>query len=406
MIDPDKDTKDSGPKKPGALRPEGQRQVPNVVLLIETSREFGRGLLHGIARYTKLHGPWRCFRQAGGLDSALPQWKEWSVDGAIMRDVIKTRPAYLRDIPTVYVQHDREDYYPYPRIITDYQAIGTLGAEYLLDRGFESFAYCGLPGFAWSKGRGEHFCARVTKAGFTAHLYPVPLIHSHPAWRTERYRIAEWLRSIPRPIGLMCCNDDRALQVVEACAIVGLDIPDDVAILGVDNDALICELSDSPISSIALNTEIAGFEAAQLLEELMSGRVRMEGQTILVTATHVVTRQSTDILAVKDEDVRTAIHFIRNQVHHSLTVDDVVAATMVSRRVLEKKFRATLRRSIHREIRRVRVQYIQRLLVGTDMSIAEIAVKTGFDGIEHIARYFRKETGMSLRDYRKTRVLR
>lgn len=406
MIDPDKDVENSAPKDPANIRPEGQRHVPNVVLLIETSREFGRGLLHGIARYTKLHGPWRCFRQAGGLDSALPQWKDWKVDGAIMRDVIKNRPAYLRNIPTIYVQHNREDYFPYPRILTNYKAIGMLGAEYLLDRGFESFAYCGLPGFAWSKGRGEHFCAHVTDAGYSAHLYPLPSGRSLPTWKAERYQIAEWLGSLPRPIGLMCCNDDRALQVVEACAIAGLEIPDDVAILGVDNDALICELSDSPISSIALNTEIAGFEAAQLLEELMSGRARMEGQTILVTATHVVTRQSTDILAVKDEEVRSAIHFIRNQGHHALAVDDVVAATTVSRRVLEKKFRAILRRSIHCEIRRVRVQYIQRLLVGTDMSVAEIAVKTGFDGIEHIARYFRKETGVSLRDYRKTRVLR
>lgn len=138
----------------------------------------------------------------------------------------------------------------------------------------------------------------------------------------------------------------------------------------------------------------------------MSGRARMEGQTILVTGTHVVTRQSTDILAVKDGDVRAAIHYIRDHVHHSLDVDEVVAATTASRRVLEKKFRAILRRSIHREIRRARVQNILRLLVGTALSIAEIAAMTGFDGIEHIARYFRKETGMSLREYRKTRVLR
>lgn len=404
MTDPAK--KDFDPTELAKPRPHDQRQVPNVVLLIETSREFGRGLLHGIARYTKLHGPWRCFRQAGGLDSALPEWKDWAVDGAIMRDVIKSRPRYLHQVPILYVQHDRENYFPYPCILTDSAAIGTMGAEYLLDRGFESLAYCGLAGYVWSQGRGEHFCARVAKAGFSPHLYPIPQVASQRTWEKERHRIAEWLRLIPRPVGLMCCNDDRALQVVEACAIAGLDIPDDVAVLGVDNDILICELSDSPISSIALNTEAAGYEAAALLEELMNGRTRMDGQVILVTGTHVVTRQSTDILAVKDGDVRAAIHYIREHGQYSLTVDDVVAATTVSRRVLEKKFRATLRRSIHREIRRVRVQNILRLLVGTDISIAEIASKTGFTGVEHIARYFREETGMSLREYRRTRVLR
>ncbi len=404
MIDPEKIDIDQ--KEISEARPTDPRPVPNVMLLIETSREFGRGLLHGIARYTKLHGPWRCFRQAGGLDSALPQWKDWSVDGAIMRDVIKSRPRYLQQVPILYVQHDRESYYPYPCILTDSEAIGTMGAEYLLDRGFESLAYCGLAGYVWSENRGVHFYDRVAKAGYTAHLYPIPPNASQRTWEKERYRIADWLKKIPRPVGLMCCNDDRALQVVEACAIAGLDIPDDVTVLGVDNDILICELSDSPISSIALNTEAAGYEAAALLEELMSGRAVMEGQIILVTGTHVVTRQSTDILAVKDGDVRAAIHYIWEHGFYSLTVDDVVAATTVSRRVLEKKFRAILRRSIHREIRRVRVQNILRLLVGTDMSISDIASKTGFTGVEHIARYFREETGMSLREYRRTRVLR
>jgi len=173
-----------------------------------------------------------------------------------------------------------------------------------------------------------------------------------------------------------------------------------VAVLGVDDDVLVCDLADPPISSIALNTEGAGYEAARLLDSLMKGG-KMDGQVIPVQPTHIVTRMSTDMLAVTDPAVTAALGFIRRNSNRLIQVNDVVEATTASRRVLEKRFKAILRRSVHQEIRRVRVNGIIRLLVGTDMSIADIAAHCGFDGVEHIARHFRKETGVSLREYRK-----
>jgi LacI family transcriptional regulator len=198
----------------------------------------------------------------------------------------------------------------------------------------------------------------------------------------------------------MCCNDDRALLVVEACKLIDCSVPDDVAVLGVDNDVLVCDLADPPISSISLSTEGAGYEAARLLDQLMHGGT-MDGQVIPVQPTHIVTRMSTDMLAVTDPDVAAALGFIRRNANRLIQVDDVVEATTASRRVLEKRFKAILRRSVHQEIRRIRVNNIIRLLVGTDMSVTDIAAHCGFDGVEHIARHFRKETGVSLRDYRK-----
>ncbi len=177
-------------------------------------------------------------------------------------------------------------------------------------------------------------------------------------------------------------------------------VPDDVAVLGVDNDKLFCELSDPPISSISLNTEAAGYNAAKLLDSLMAGE-EMKGQIVHVVGTHVVPRQSTDVLAIQDADIVAALRFMRQNVDRNIQVDDVVRTTMVSRRVLEKKFRSVLRRSLYREMRRIRVKYIVELLLSTDMSISEIALKAGFDGVEHVARYFRKEMGMSLRAYRR-----
>ena len=296
-------------------------------------------------------------------------------------------------------------YQPYPSIITDSEGIAKLAFEHFFNRGFGNLAFCGLDECVWSQTRGEYFRKLAHDSGIEVCIYEGPASKNKRVWRNEQYLVAEWLKYLPKPVGLMCCNDDRALQVVEACMIGGLNVPDDIAILGVDNDRLACELSDPLISSISLNIEAAGFEAASLLDSLMSGE-KMTGQIVEVSGTHIVTRQSTDLLAIQDKDICAAIRFIRLNISCRLQVDDVVGATTVSRRVLEKKFRSTLRRSLYQEIRRVRVNYIVELLVSTNMSISEIALKAGFGGIEHVSRYFRKETGMSLREYRKRFVVR
>ncbi|MBE0534967.1 MAG: DNA-binding transcriptional regulator [Phycisphaerae bacterium] len=375
------------------------KRTPHVALLIETSREFGRSLLYGIARYAKVHGPWRFHRRAGALDSPLSQWSDWKVDGAIVRDVAKVESRILPETAVIFAQHSRESYAPFPAIVTNSESIGAMGARHFLDRGFEHFAYCGIDDYVWSQGRGVCFQAAIAGAGYTTAIYEPPASRQQRPWPKEQHLLAQWLTTLPKPVGLMCCNDDRALQVTEVCERAGVLVPEDVAILGVDNDVLVCDLSDPPISSIALNIENAGYEAARLLDSLMHG-TPMDGQIVPVTATHIVTRQSTDVLAVADADLKAALRFIRGNAHRALQVNDVVKATTVSRRVLEKKFQSQLRRSVHREIRRVRIDLIRQLLVSTDLPVTEIARKAGFDGIAHVARYFREETGMSLRQYR------
>lgn len=382
------------------METSNSKTAPSVLLFLESSREFGRGLLHGIARYSRLHGPWRVYRRSAGLESSIPEWQDLKIDGAIVRDVKTVQNLIGSGIPIIFAQHKKATTPPFPVIITDSAAIGQIAAEHFLDRGFVHFAYCGFDEFVWSRLRAQHFAERLKAAGFQTSLYRQPKKVAERAWKSEQYVIADWLVSLPKPVALMCCNDDRALQVIEACKLAEVYVPDQVAVLGVDNDVLICDLADPPISSVALNTEVAGHEAARLLDQLMTGE-RMTSQTIPVRPTHIVTRMSTDILAVTDPAVATALRFIRLNAHQMVQVDDVVEATNVSRRVLEKRFKAILRRSVHQEIRRVRVGHIVQLLVGTDMRIREIAAKSGFDGVEHISRYFRHETGISLREYRK-----
>ena len=220
------------------------------------------------------------------------------------------------------------------------------------------------------------------------------------AGKNEDHFIADWLRSLPKPIGLMACNDDRGQHVIEACKLAGLRVPDEVAVIGADNDELVCELSDPPMSSVAVNFERAGYDSAELLAKLMAGR-RSVSKAIVVSPTHVVARQSTNILAIEDAHVAKSLRFIRLHGREAIQVTDVVTASGLSRRVLEKRFRKLLGRSVLIEIRRVRVAQICRLLAETNLSVSQIADSLGYTSIEHIARYFRSEMKMSPLAYRK-----
>jgi LacI family transcriptional regulator len=307
-------------------------------------------------------------------------------------------------LPTIASPYIRERILGVANIIGDTVAMGRMAAEHLLDRGFKNFAYCGFEDMFGARSRRESFQQRVMEAGFQTHVYNQnqPKPRGRRSWEDEQVFMADWLKSLPKPLGLMTCTDDRSQDVVEACKIAGLHVPEQVAIIGVDNDDLVCELSTPPLSSIALDTERSGYEAAELLDKLMSRRkIRMTGQPIVVHATHVVTRQSTDILAIEDQDVAAAVRYIRQHTKELIQVNDVVEAVAVSRRILEQRFRRILNRSLHDEIKRVRIERMGQLLVETHMSVAQIAAALGYPGVENVCRYFRQEKGMTLRAYRK-----
>jgi LacI family transcriptional regulator len=371
-----------------------------VVLLIESSRSSGRGLLRGIADYARHHGPWAFYWEPGGLEKAWPQLKTLDADGIILRDVEKMDDVLAYGLPAVVVGHSKREIPGLANVITDSEAIGVLAAEHLLSRGFRQFAYCGFEDLPWSVLRGESFCHRIAKAGFQTHAYAIPAAAQLPSWRGERYYMADWLKSLPKPLGLMACNDDRGEQVIEACKIAGLNVPDEVAIIGADNDELVCDLSDPPMSSVDINFQRAGYESAQVLDRLMRHQA-VRDKKILVPATHVVPRRSTDMVAVDDAQVGKALCFVRDHAREVMTVPDVARAAGLSRRVLEKRFQQVLRRSVLSEIRRVRVAQICRMLVETNQTISQIGLALGYSGTEHLARYFRQEKQMTPLAYRR-----
>jgi LacI family transcriptional regulator len=386
---------------------QSMSRIPKVLLLVESSRGSGRSLLRGIANYTHHHGPWSCYWEPGGLEKVWPKLRSLDVDGIILRDVDKLEEVLAFGIPAVVFGHGRTEVSGLVNVVTDSEVIGRMAAEHLLACGFKQFAYCGIcldadKDVSWSQLRRESFSNRIQKAGFECCDFSLPQPSESSSWLEERGAMSRWLQSLPKPLGLMACNDDRARQVVEACELAGVSVPGQLGIVGVDNDDVVCGLSDPPLSSVAVNFDRAGYEAAGALDCLMSGKSPVPAR-IVVRATHMVVRRSTDFVAVEDDNVGKALRFIRAHAGGGeLNVGAVARSAGVSRRSLEKRFRRELGYSVLKEIRRVRTDKIAQLLVETQMPVCEIAEQLGFEDIQHFARYFRSAKNMSPLAYRKT----
>ena len=372
---------------------------PKVILLLETSREYGRQLQFGITKYSYFNGPWTFYREPGGRDRTLPQLKSWGATGIIAHahNAAMARKIINTGIPAIIKGYCVPGW---PTIAADNEAIGQMAAQHLIDRGFRHFAFCGLDNRFWSAERGCAFAAAVKSNGFQFHHYKHPRLRAERSWDKELLHMSEWLKAIPKPLGVMACIDDRSQHVLQACKIAGLDVPSEVAIVGVDNDELVCRLASPQLSSIALSAERAGYEAAELLDRLMKGE-KTADQKIITKPTHVVTRQSTDAMAMEDRDVAKALQFIRNHANEPLQVTDVINEVPVSRRNLQQKFQNVLGRSILDEIRHTRIEQVAKMLIETNLSIAQIALVCGFPGIDHISRSFRTMKGLSPLAYRK-----
>jgi LacI family transcriptional regulator len=370
------------------------------MLLIESSRAAGRSLLTGIANYARHHNRWVFLWATAGLKKSWRGKLDLDADGIIMRDVELVEEVLAKKIPVVVVGHSRNEIQGAVNVVTHSEAIGEIAAEHLLSCGFQNFAFCGFTHCSWSKGRETSFIRRIEKAGFKSRSLEVQAEATGSPWRLERNSIAKWLLALPRPVGMMAANDDLGQEILEACKLAGLNVPEDVAVIGADNDEIVCGLADPPMSSVAINFERAGYEAAQALDALMRGEPRRT-QRILVRAGHVEARRSTDIVAVENLHLRRALTFIREHANEPILVPQVARAAGISRRSLEALFRSIVGRSVLSEIRRVRTAGIARLLVETEMPVSEIATSLGFEDAQHIARYFRQTQTLSPLAYRR-----
>jgi LacI family transcriptional regulator len=433
-----------------------------VLLMLGCSRASERGLLRGIVRYSRFHDPWIFYWEPPFYRKppyhSLPKHPRTpaSVAGILPairgRDALDTRgidgivafaasraqiEAFLPpDFPSVILPIE-EKIPGRCSIVEEACTVGRMAAEHFLDRGFTRFAFCGFDHMYWSRVRQEGFVQRIAEAGFTVHLYEPgrhcglmiadcglaagddsnpqseirnpksrlaaglqPAPSGRVPWEAEQAFVAEWLRSLPKPIGLMACNDDRAQQVLEANKAAGARVPEEIAILGVDDDEMICELTHPPMSSIVLNVEEAGYEAAAQLDRQMKGK-KPSINEIYLRPTHVHTRQSTDVLAVEDPVVAEALRFIRTHAGDVLSVRDVVEAASTSRRLLERHFRQAVGLSIYHEIQRAHIERACRMLAETNWSLADVATRCGFANAVHFSVAFKRQMKLTPEQHRR-----
>ena len=379
--------------------------LPHVALIVETSTAYGRAILSGISQYVREHGPWTVYIEQRSLQDPAPPWLErWEGDGIIARASTprSARKLAKTGVPTVDL-NDQVRGFGLPQIHSDHAAIARLAADHLIDRGFRHFAYFGFPVFEWSVRRQESFTNHVRAAGHQVHeglpVRRVDWSHQQASWEDEIEGVAQWVKRLPKPLGIMAGNDIRGIQMLDACRRAGVAVPEEVAVVGVDNEELVCLLAYPPLSSVIPDAYRVGYESAALLDQMMKGHHVTE-MLRSIPPVSVATRQSSDVTAIANPTLASAMQFIRESACQGIGVDDVLAHLSISRSVLQRLFRNELGQTILDAITAIRMQRVKQLLAETDLSLTDIADRAGFSYVEYLSTSFRRETGQSPSSYR------
>jgi LacI family transcriptional regulator len=364
--------------------------------------EFPRALIGGILHYARSRGNWEFHLHKGLPLLPTAELRNWRGDGIIAACGSDQEAALLRKagVPVVNVAL-RLTRSPFPTVSSDNIALGRIAAEHLIDNGFKRFAFFGSSTMIYDQEREHGFAEMLRSRGFEYFPCLTPFTPSKrddPLHEPEH--LIEQLKPLPRPIGLMAGNDVVGCGVLLACRALELDVPEVVSIVACDNDELLCEMVKPGLTSIDRQAKEIGYEAAKLLDHLMDGGEAPE-DVVRVPAGRLFQRQSSDVLAIGDPDVASAMRFIRNRAAEPISVSDVLDYVPISRRLLELRFRQATGRTIYSEIQRAHIQLARRLLEETELSITEVSRRTGFNHESRFRVAFKKETGIGARQYRK-----
>jgi len=375
-----------------------------VALLIETSTSWGTNLVKGIADYALTHEDWLFRLEPSGKHERLTLPNGWNGDGIIARvtyeelahQIIKTNK------PAVNVSWYSFDPEHIPTCITDEVVASRMVADHFLERGFKHFAYCGpmhRPGY--TDIFGQAFVDAIAESSTECHCFDEEKESSGPLdWDARLNLLGDWIMELPRPIAMLAFSSVGGRQIAEACRMRGLLIPDHVALMGGEHDELTCQITRPPLSSIDLSPQRVGWEAAALLARMFKGEAPPT-ETVRIPPARIITRQSTDTLAIDDPALVKALEFITENASNAISVSDVLESVPISRRVLEQRFQKYLGRSPATEIRRVRVEKAKRLLADSDRSMSAIATACGFEHPDVRTRVFRRQEGITPSTFRK-----
>jgi LacI family transcriptional regulator len=378
-------------------------QLRRIALIVREDSFYIRGLLHGVTLFARPHAPW-VFLMARPNPDGLKLARQWRPEGVITNTDTAALESGVLSLRCPSVNVGNVLFHPrIPWVATDDRLVGRMAADYFLDRGFQHFAFYGLNDARFSVERQASFALRLQEWGCELSSLTTAMSKSKPSTgMPARQALHRWLSKLPKPLAIFACNDSTGRELAEACHEQGLAVPEQIALLGADDDKLLCELAWPPLSSITLPVEQIGFQAASLLQTLMQDPRRAEpAHPILLPPRGVTSRQSSDIFAINDPHIAASLQFIRQHLHKPIGVRDILRQVPVARRTLEQQFRAVLRRSPLQEIRRARLERVQTLLTDTELSMSAIAQRCGFHSPERMSAVFHQELGTSPRAYRR-----
>ena len=379
--------------------------VKKVLLLIDYSSEFSRRLLKGLIQYSKEHGPWIFYRLPSyyktlyGKEGILEWAKEWQADAIIARwDHEGTNLLKTLDIPVI-LQNYKDRSAHFSNLTGDYIGTGEMAARFFIKRRYRNFAFYGNKGVVWSRERAEGFRKEIEQTGGNYYYFESENL-SGEQWNSSHIQLDQWLLSLPKPVGLFACDDSFALQVSEICKINNIQIPQEIALLGVDNDELMCDLSDPPISSIVLDVEKGGYEAGRLIDQFISKR-RTNSIDIVIKPIRFELRQSTEKYNISNEYISKIVNYIEDNFTSEISIESLTKLVPLSRRNLEVKFKNEMNTSIYQFILDCRIEFFAHLLLTTDRPLFDLALESGFTDYKNISRVFKKFKGCTPMEYRQ-----
>lgn len=370
-----------------------------VILLLDLSSEFDRKLLRGIMRYSQEHGPWQFYRMPAyfsryaHVEQLILEWaRKWEADGIIGKwNSPQTPLLQCLGIPVIRQNYQTRSEV-YSRITGDYIGAGRMAAQFFQRRHFRHYAYFGLKDVIWSMERRQGFAEELGQD-----IYAFEAADDDVQ---SNQGIARWLHELPKPAAIFCCDDAHAFILSETCKLEGIPVPEDVALLGVDNDEFYCSIADPPISSIALNEEQGGYRLAGLMHrQILEGT--KEPFTVTIPPRCIIERTSTDRHNIQDPYVAAVVRYIADHYREELNAELIAAQVPLSKRSVELRFKKTMGTSIYQYLTQQRIEHFTRLLVTTDRGMLDMAMEAGFKDAGNIARIFHKYKGCSPKEYRQ-----
>jgi LacI family transcriptional regulator len=383
--------------------------IPQVAVLVDTSRSYGRDIVRGIRRFAAEHGPWSLYLEPRDLRSGFPGWlQRWPGDGILARTVdpqllrrLKAAKLPVVELRTTVLKH------PFPFVGMDNKLVAQRVAEHFLGRGFRSFASYLDRSEGFFIERWKHFQAALQRQGHECSLFEAPAPEARrPRWDQHLRALAAWLQALPKPVGVFAVNDQLGFWLLDAARRAGISVPEEVAVVGAENDKMLCETAWPPLSSVQLRGQAAGYMAARVLDDWIQGRrVPEPNERHYLPPGDVVVRQSSDIVAVEDARIARALQYIRQHATEDPAVERVAREAAMSRSALERRMKSLTGRSPGEEIDRIRIATVARLLTETDLTLDTIAERAGFRHPQYMAEAFKRREGLTPGEFRKRRKI-